>query len=78
MTNVAAFGAFVDVGVHQDGLVHVSQLADHFVHDPAEVVKVGQTVTVRVLEVDQPEKRISLRLESGEDRPEALPPGSAC
>ena len=52
VTNVTAFGAFVDIGVHQDGLVHVSQLADQFVKDPSEVVKVGQKLTVRVLEVD--------------------------
>ncbi len=62
VTNVAAFGAFVDVGVHQDGLVHVSQLADRFVRDPAEVVKVGQRVLVRVLEVDLPRQRIGLSL----------------
>ena len=52
VTNVTAFGAFVDVGVHQDGLVHVSQLADRFVKDPHEVAKVGQRIQVRVLEVD--------------------------
>ena len=62
VTNVTRFGAFVDVGVHQDGLVHISQLADRFVKDPAEVVRVGQQVMVRVLEVDQPRKRISLSL----------------
>ncbi|HKE20314.1 MAG TPA: Tex family protein [Kofleriaceae bacterium] len=60
VTNVTAFGAFVDVGVHQDGLVHVSQLSDRFVRDPAEVVKVGDRLTVRVLEVDLARKRISL------------------
>ncbi len=62
VTNVTRFGAFVDVGVHQDGLIHISQLADRFVKDPAEVVKVGQQVTVRVLEVDQQRKRIALSL----------------
>ncbi|MCI5167892.1 MAG: S1 RNA-binding domain-containing protein, partial [Candidatus Electrothrix sp. GM3_4] len=62
VTNVTQFGAFVDVGVHQDGLVHISQLADRFVKDPAEVVKVGQQVSVRVLEVDQQRKRIALSL----------------
>ena len=62
VTNVAAFGAFVDVGVHQDGLVHVSQLADRFVKDPHEVVRAGDVVTVRVLEVDVPRKRISLSM----------------
>ncbi len=67
VTNVAAFGAFVDVGVHQDGLVHVSQLADHFVRDPAEVVKVGQKVNVTVLEVDIARNRISLSMKSKPD-----------
>ena len=65
VTNVAAFGAFVDIGVHQDGLVHISQLADRFVKDPAEVVRVGQQVQVRVLEVDQQRKRIALSMRSG-------------
>ncbi|YBV96454.1 RNA-binding transcriptional accessory protein [Phyllobacteriaceae bacterium JZ32] len=62
VTNVAAFGAFVDIGVHQDGLVHVSQLADRFVKDPHEVVKAGDVVKVRVVEVDVPRKRISLTM----------------
>ncbi|MCI5150136.1 MAG: S1 RNA-binding domain-containing protein, partial [Candidatus Electrothrix sp. MAN1_4] len=62
VTNVTRFGAFVDVGVHQDGLIHISQMADRFVKDPAEVVKVGQQVSVRVLEVDQQRKRIALSL----------------
>ena len=62
VTNVAAFGAFVDIGVHQDGLVHVSQLADRFVRDPAEVVKVQQRVEVTVLEVDLARKRIALSM----------------
>ena len=62
VTNVAAFGAFVDIGVHQDGLVHVSQLADRFVKDPHEVVKAGDVVTVRVTEVDVPRKRIGLTM----------------
>lgn len=62
VTNVTAFGAFVDVGVHQDGLVHISQLADRFVKDPADVVKVHQRVRVTVLEVDLPRKRISLSM----------------
>ncbi len=60
VTNVTAFGAFVDVGVHQDGLVHVSRLADRFVKDPHEVVKVGDRIKVRVLEVDLTRKRIGL------------------
>lgn len=67
VTNVAAFGAFVDVGVHQDGLVHVSQLSDNFVKDPATVVKVGQTVEVTVVEVDIPRKRIGLSMKSNPD-----------
>lgn len=62
VTNVAAFGAFVDIGVHQDGLVHVSQLADRFVKDPNEVVKVGDVVKVRVTEVDVKRKRIGLTM----------------
>ncbi len=62
VTNVTAFGAFVDVGVHQDGLVHVSELADRFVKDPKEVVKVNQRVLVTVLSVDQARKRIALSL----------------
>jgi protein Tex len=62
VTNVAAFGAFVDVGVHQDGLVHVSALSDSYVSDPREVVKPGDIVRVKVLDVDLPRKRISLTL----------------
>ncbi|WP_170418912.1 Tex family protein [Ruegeria atlantica] len=62
VTNVAAFGAFVDIGVHQDGLVHVSQLADRFVKDPHEVVKTGQVVKVTVVDVDVPRKRIGLTM----------------
>jgi uncharacterized protein len=64
ITNVTAFGAFVDVGVHQDGLIHVSRLSDRFVKDPAEVVKVGQKLQVRVLEVDLARKRIALSARS--------------
>ncbi|UJR85147.1 Tex family protein [Sandaracinus amylolyticus] len=60
VTNVTAFGAFVDLGVHQDGLVHVSKLSDRFIKDPSEVVKVGDKLTVKVLEVDLARKRISL------------------
>jgi uncharacterized protein len=60
VTNVTAFGAFVDIGVHQDGLVHVSQLADRFVKNPADVVKVGDKLNVRVLEIDMQRKRIAL------------------
>jgi len=70
VTNVAAFGAFVDIGVHQDGLVHVSQLADRFVKDPHEVVKAGDVVKVRVTEVDVARKRIglSMRKDNTEDK----------
>ncbi len=66
VTNVAAFGAFVDIGVHQDGLVHVSQLADRFVKDPHEVVKAGDVVKVRVVEVDVKRKRIGLSMRRDE------------
>ena len=62
VSNVAAFGAFVDLGVHQDGLIHVSQLANRFVSDAREIVKTGQIVKVKVLEVDVPRKRISLSM----------------
>lgn len=65
VTNVAAFGAFVDIGVHQDGLVHISELADRFVKDPREVVKVGDVVRVRVKDVDAARKRIALTMRSG-------------
>ncbi len=73
VTNVTNFGAFVDVGVHQDGLVHISRLADRFVRDPYEVVSTGQLVKVKVLEVDLPRKRVSLSMRlddapEGEDR----------
>ncbi|NUR19564.1 MAG: RNA-binding transcriptional accessory protein, partial [Gemmatimonadaceae bacterium] len=64
VTNIVAFGAFVDVGVHQDGLVHVSQLADKFVKDPSEVVKVGDRVSVRVMGVDLERNRIALSMRS--------------
>ena len=64
ITNVANFGAFVDIGVHQDGLIHISQLADHFVSDPKQIVKVGQVVKVRVLEVNESLKRIGLTMRS--------------
>jgi uncharacterized protein len=70
VTNVTAFGAFVDIGVHQDGLVHVSQLSDRFVKDPHEAAKVGDKIKVRVLEVDLVRKRIALTAKSG-----ALPQG---
>lgn len=69
VTNVAAFGAFVDVGVHQDGLVHVSAMANHFVKDPHDVVRSGQVVKVKVLEVDVDRQRIGLSMRL-EDEPE--------
>lgn len=60
--NVIDFGAFVDIGVHQDGLVHISQLSDKFIRHPGEAVKVGQVVKVKVLDVDLKKKRISLTM----------------
>ncbi|MBH0196666.1 MAG: S1 RNA-binding domain-containing protein [Nitrospira sp.] len=73
VTNVAAFGAFVDIGVHQDGLVHVSALANKFVKDPHDVVKPGQVVKVKVLDVDLKRQRISLtmRIDDAAGRPVA-------
>ena len=75
VTNVANFGAFVDIGVHQDGLVHISALAEKFVKDPRDVVRVGQTVKVKVQEVDVARKRIALTMrlndDTGSDRPES-------
>ncbi len=64
VTNVANFGAFVDIGVHQDGLIHISQLANRFVEDPKDIVKVGQVVKVKVLEVNEKLKRISLSMKA--------------
>jgi uncharacterized protein len=69
VTNVAAFGAFIDIGVHQDGLVHVSALADKFVKDPHEVVKAGQVVKVKVLEVDVKRRRIGLTMKLNDASP---------
>jgi len=69
VTNITNFGAFVDIGVHQDGLVHLSQLANHFVSDPHEVVKVQQQVTVTVTEVDEKRNRISLTMKTEEKTP---------
>ena len=82
VTNVTAFGAFVDIGVHQDGLVHVSQLADRFVKNPAEVVKVHQKVMATVVEVDLPRKRIALSMRANPEIGSAAksaprPPGAA-
>lgn len=67
VSNVTNFGAFVDIGVHQDGLVHISQLAQQFVSDPNKIVKVGQIVTVKVIEVDVARKRIQLTMRLGEN-----------
>ena len=83
VTNVAAFGAFVDIGVHQDGLVHVSALSKTFVKDPRDVVKPGDIVRVKVMEVDQPRKRISLTLRLDDqpgagDRPQGGGPRGRC
>jgi len=77
VTNVAAFGAFVDIGVHQDGLVHVSALADRFVKDPHEVVKAGMVVKVRVLEVDIKRQRVALSMRKNDDGRESQPRSSA-
>ncbi len=80
VTNIVAFGAFVDVGVHQDGLVHVSQLADRYVADPNQVVTVGQRVKVRVMSVDLQRNRIALTMksaQSGDTRPRAAAGGDA-
>ena len=86
VTNIVAFGAFVDIGVHQDGLVHVSHLADRFVRDPNDVVKVGQRVRVTVMCVDLARNRIALSMKSvpaqaggaaarqGSDRQRTKPP----
>ncbi len=73
VTNVTAFGAFVDIGVHQDGLVHISQLADRFVKNPADVVKVQQKVTVTVMDVDLERNRIGLSMKSAPDPSEKKP-----
>lgn len=67
VTNVANFGAFIDIGVHQDGLVHISALAEKFVKDPRDIVRVGQTVKVKVLEVDPARKRIALTMRLNDD-----------
>ena len=64
VTNITNFGAFVDIGVHQDGLVHVSQLANQFVKDPNDIVKVSQKVMVTVTEIDENRKRIALSMKS--------------
>jgi uncharacterized protein len=77
VTNVTAFGAFVDIGVHQDGLIHVSELADRFVRDPAEVVKAGDRIKVRVLSVDLPRKRMALSAKLQSPVARTAPPPAA-
>ncbi len=75
VTNITRFGAFVDVGVHQDGLVHISQLADRYVSDPSDVVKMHQKVMVKVTDVDVKRKRISLSMKTGEGTTQKKPSG---
>ena len=77
VTNVAAFGAFVDIGVHQDGLVHISAMSHDFVSDPHEVVRSGEVVRVKVMEVDVDRKRISLSLRLDDEPGEGAAPKSA-
>jgi uncharacterized protein len=69
VTNVTKFGAFVDVGVHQDGLVHISELSNRYIKDPSDVVKVGQIVTVHVLSADAKTKRIALSMKTPGSKP---------
>jgi protein Tex len=76
VTNVTNFGAFVDIGVHQDGLVHISHLSDKFIKDPKEAVVVQQKVNVTVVEVDAPRKRIGLSMKS-DPFADANPPASS-
>ncbi len=73
VTNITAFGVFVDIGVHQDGLIHISELSDRFIKTPGDVVSVHQKVTVTVLDVDMQRKRISLSMKSGREKKEAAP-----
>ena len=73
VTNVTAFGAFVDIGVHQDGLVHISEMADAFVKDPTDVVSVQQRVSVTVLAVDLERKRIALSMKTAPARLKVFP-----
>jgi uncharacterized protein len=77
VTNVANFGAFVDIGVHQDGLVHISMLSDKFVKDPREVVKAGQVVKVKVLEVDIKRQRVALTMRLSDKPPAGAAAGAA-
>jgi uncharacterized protein len=75
VTNVTNFGAFVDIGVHQDGLVHISMLSNRFVKDPHEVVKAGDVVKVKVLEVDPGRRRIALTMRLEDAVPRTRAPG---
>ena len=75
VTNVTNFGAFVDIGVHQDGLVHISAICDHFIKDPREVLKTGDIVKVKVVEVDIPRKRIGLSMKMGDETVQQSRPG---
>jgi uncharacterized protein len=83
VTNVTAFGAFVDIGVHQDGLVHISALSEKFIKDPREAVKAGDVVKVKVMEIDIPRKRVGLSMRMGDTPGEKIDgargsrPGSA-
>jgi uncharacterized protein len=76
VTNVTKFGAFVDVGVHQDGLVHISELADRYIKEPSDVVKAGQIVKVHVLSVDAKTKRIALSMKTQGAKPAPKPASS--
>ena len=67
VTNITNFGAFVDIGVHQDGLVHISQIADRFITDPTQIVRLHQHVKVKIIEIDRKRKRISLSMKGIED-----------
>jgi uncharacterized protein len=73
VTNLTAFGVFVDIGVHQDGLVHISELSNRFVKNPADVVKVHQRVLVTVLDVDLERRRISLSMKGSQLKPNEVP-----
>ncbi|HUS04773.1 MAG TPA: S1 RNA-binding domain-containing protein [Bryobacteraceae bacterium] len=73
VTNVTAFGAFVDIGVHQDGLIHVSEISSRFIKEPAEAVKAGQIIKAKVLAADPKARRISLSIKALEERAPARP-----
>ena len=73
VSNVTHFGAFVNIGVHQDGLVHISAITNKFIRDPHEMLKAGDIVTVKVTQLDKERKRISLTMKLTDDKPEAPP-----